>query len=454
MKKKTLFALALPIFIESLLYMCLGFIDVFALSQYDDVASSAVGTANQIVSICNLLFSVSAMASAVIITQNLGANNRKKATQTSALSLSFNFILGVIVSAVLLIFGKDMLVLLGARDKILSFAYEYLMIVGGFVFVQSILNTITSILRSHGYTELPMYVSFVMNVINTVLDLCFVFGWFGMPILGVKGVAIATTVSRIVGCVVLIIIFFRKIEKPSMFKMIFPFPWRDFATLMKIGVPSAFESFNYNLSQLVVTGIALQFLSTDEYIARTYVQNITSVFYIFSLSIGQASQILIGHKVGAGKLDEAYRGMWRYLLTGYGLTGIVCATGVLLRSQLMGIFTNNSQVIAIGSVLILINVVLEAGRCTNLIVINGLRGAGDIYFPTAAAIFSMWVISTIGAYLLAVVLGLGIYGMWIAFAADECFRGILMIFRWKSGKWRTKSLVKSNENEDQQAAAN
>ena len=52
----------------------------------------------------------------------------------------------------------------------------------------------------------------------------------------------------------------------------------------------------------------------------------------------------------------------------------------------------------------------------------------------------MWIVSTLGAYLLAVPLGLGLPGIWIAFAADECLRGVLMQLRWNSGKWKTKGL--------------
>lgn len=444
MKKMTLFSLSWPIFIETLLFMMLGFIDVFALSQYDDLASASVGTANQVAGICTLLFSVTATASAIIIAQNLGANNRTKASQTAALSIFFSFILGAIISIILLLFNRPMLIALGAEDKVLEFGCEYLEIVGGFMFGQAILNSINVVFRSHGYTRIPMYITVIMNIINTILDLTFVFGWFGVPVLGVKGVAIATTFSRIVGVIILVIIFFKKVEKPSIFKNLFPFPFKDFWQMLKIGVPAAFESINYNIAQLVITSIALRFMTDNEYITRSYVQNITSTFYIFSQSIGQGSQILTSHKVGAEKYDEAYHSLWRSLLFGYGLTAIMCILGVIFRYQLVGIFTDNSEVILIGGNLIIINIILEAGRCTNLIVINSLRGAGDVYFPTAASIFSMWILSTLGSYLLVVVFGFGIYGMWIALAADECFRGVLMIFRWKCGKWRQKSLVKNN----------
>ena len=55
----------------------------------------------------------------------------------------------------------------------------------------------------------------------------------------------------------------------------------------------------------------------------------------------------------------------------------------------------------------------------------------------------MWFISVLGSYVFAVVLGLGIYGLWIAFAADELFRGIMMVIRWKGGKWRSKRIAVS-----------
>ena len=244
-----------------------------------------------------------------------------------------------------------MLSALGAEGKVLDFGSEYLTIVGCFMFGQATLNSMNVVLRSHGYTRIPMYITIVMNIINTVLDLTFVLGWFGMPVLGVTGVALATTFSRLVGGTILVIIFFKKVEKPSIFKKLFPFPFKDFWQMLKIGIPAAFESINYNIAQLVVTSIALRFMTDNEYITRSYIQNITSTFYIFSQSIGQGSQILTSHRVGAGKYDEAYHGVWRGLLAGYGLTAVMCTLGVIFRSQLIGIFTDNPEVIAILSLI-------------------------------------------------------------------------------------------------------
>ena len=303
------------------------------------------------------------------------------------------------------------------------------------------MNAMAVIIRNHGMTQISMYVTVGMNIVNTVLDIVFVLGLFGLPRMGVVGVAIATTFSRIVGTVILAVVLFKKIEKPSIFKQLKPFPFNDIKNIIKIGVPSALESFLYNLSQLVVTSIVLNCLAESALVAKNYVQNISMFFYIFAVSIGQASQILTGHLVGANKLDEAYKQGFKSYRNALAITMGMSVVGIIFRTQLMGIFTADSAVIAMGANIIIINIILEFGRTTNLVVIACLRGAGDVYFPTACAIFSMWIISALGSYIFAVVLNMGIYGLWVAFAADECFRGVMMIWRWKSGKWRGKSLA-------------
>lgn len=441
MKKMKLFNLAWPIFIETALFMLLGFIDVFVLSKYNDLAASAVNTANQAVSIVTIVFTVISGASAVIISQCLGAKNKKGASRVAALSLTFNMAFGLIISAVLFFFNTPILKFIGADGTILDYSSQYLAIVGGTLFLQAVLSAISVIIRNHGMTQISMYVTVGMNIVNTVLDVIFVLGLFGMPRLGVLGVAIATSFSRFIGTIVLLIVLFKKIEKPSIFKLLKPFPWGDVKNIVKIGVPSALETFLYNLSQLVITSIVLKCMTETDLITKTYVQNITMFFYIFAVSIGQASQILIGHLVGAKKFDEAYRQGFRGYRNALIVTFILSATGALLGQYIMGIFTTNQTIIMLGANVLLIDIILEFGRTTNLVVIACLRGAGDVIFPTGCAIFSMWVISTLGAYILAVALGFGIYGLWIAFATDECFRGIMMIFRWKSRKWESKRIA-------------
>ena len=441
MKKLKLFSLAWPIFIETALFMLLGIVDVFVLSRYDDLAASSVNAANQAVSITTIVFTVISTASAVMISQYLGAEKRKDASRVAALSMVFHLLFGVIISVLFLFFGTPILKFIGAKGDVLNFAGEYLSIVGGFVFLQALMSSMSVIIRNHGMTKISMFVTVGMNIMNTTLDIVFVLGLCGFPRMGVKGVAIATTLSRLFGVIVLGIVLFKKVEKPSIFKLLRPFPKEDIKNITKIGVPSAMETFLYNVSQLIITSIVLNCLSEAELITKTYVHNITMFFYIFAVSIGQASQIMIGHLVGAKEYDKAQKQAYRSYGIALAIVMTVSFVGVLFRKNLVGIFTNDSAVITLGANILLINLVLELGRTSNLVLIACLRGSGDVFYPTLCAIFSNIIISTLGSYLFAVVFGMGIYGLWIAIAADECVRGFLMFLRLRSGKWKTKGIT-------------
>lgn len=437
-KQLNLFKLAWPILIETALFMTLGIVDVFVLSQYNDLAAGAVATANQAAAIATLVFTVVSTASAVLISQYLGAGKKEAASRIAALSLTLNFLLGLLVSLLFLLFHRQILGLIGAKGELLELAGDYLSIVGGFLFFQAVLSAMAVIIRNHGMTQISMYVTVGMNLVNTALDILFVLGLD----MGVTGVAIATTFSRAAGTAVLAAVLFKKVEKPSIFRLLKPVPLRDIKNILRIGIPGALETALYNISQLVITSIVLIFLTNEELIAKTYVQNITMIFYVFSIAIGQASQILTGHLVGAGKTGEAYRRGLRGYRVALLITLSLCVAGVLLRYPLMGLFTTDQTVIELGATVMFINVALEFGRTTNLVLIACLRGAGDVYFPTFCAIFSNWVLGVLGSYVFAVVLEMGLFGLWIALAADEFIRGILMYFRWRSKKWTKHSIIR------------
>ena len=438
MKKLSLFSLAWPIFIETALFMLLGFVDVFVLSRYNDIAASAVNTANQSVSIVTIVFTVISGASAVLISQYLGAKKKDSASKIAALSIFFNFVCGVIISVLLFVFHKQILSFIGAKGVLLEYSGEYLKIVGSFLFLQAVLAAMSVVVRNHGMTKISMYVTVGMNILNTTLDIILV------PHMGVKGVAIATSLSRVLGAIVLAYVLFTKIESISIFKMLKPFPFSDTKDIIKVGVPSALESSLYNISQLVITSIVLNCLTESELVAKTYIQSITMFIYIFAVAIGQASQIMTGHLVGADEYDKAYKnGMkaYRNALIVVLSIAVLCA---LFRNYIPRVFTDDPNVLLLAGNILIINVFLEFGRTTNLVVLACLRGAGDVYFPTICAIFSNWIVSVFGSYLFAVVFGFGIYGLFVALALDEIVRGVLMLVRFKGGRWRTKKVIKSN----------
>jgi putative MATE family efflux protein len=444
MKKKTaklsLFAITWPLFIEIMLYMLMGNADTLMLSQYSDNSVAAVGVSNQILSMVIVMFGFVATGTAILVAQNLGAERDQEAREVSSVSIGANLIFGLILSAGVFIFSEQLLQMMDLPPELFDEANSYLLIVGAFSFIQSLIMTVSSIIRSYGFTRDIMYVTIGMNILNVIGNYLFIFGPFGFPILGVEGVAISTTVSRIIGLLAAIYVMTKRIPGSLPFSLLFSFPKRHLKNLLNIGIPSAGEHLSYNGSQMVITYF-IATLGTQALTAKVYTQNVMMFIFLFSIAISQGTQILIGHMVGAKEMDNAYKRALKSLKLAI-LISIGAAVIVSFFSKnLLGIFTDNPSIIELGTTLILLTIILEPGRSFNLVLISSLRAAGDVKFPVYMGILSMWGVSVTLSYFLGIYLEMGLVGIWIAFIADEWLRGLLMLWRWKSRVWVKKSFV-------------
>ncbi len=441
MGTKKLHQLAIPILIESLLFILLGVADIFMLSNYSDWAAGAVGAANQFIGNMHLLFAIVSTGTAVLVAQNVGARRYKAVEKVASVALVLNFFLGLIIGLTMIFFGNSILEKMGVTADLMAYASQYLTIVGGALFFQAILNTVTAIIRSHGHTRQTMYITVLMNIINILGDVLLIFGLFGFPELGVKGAAIATAFSKIIATIIALIFMFKKILPLKMFLSLKEKPLNELGGLIKIGFPSAMESMCYSLSQTAIMSIILINLGDNAYIARTYVMTIARFVMIFFNSIGQASQIMIGQLIGAARIEEAYETGLRNFKTAMFFTVLASSGMAILSRYLIRIFTDDPVIIKIAVPVMIVDAFLEAGRAFNVVLINNLRGAGDVIFPVMMAMFSMWLFGVLGGYVFGVTLGYGLIGIWVGNLLDEWLRGISMYFRWKGRKWTEKLVV-------------
>ena len=143
--------------------------------------------------------------------------------------------------------------------------------------------------------------------------------------------------------------------------------------------------------------------------------------YLFCISITQGGDILVGHLVGQRRHQAAY------ILGNYFFR-----------------WTDNPEIIAMGVWVLIIDVFLEVGRTANIFAVGTLRATGDAIYPVVVAIIFNWTIAVGLSYVIGIPLGYGLVGMWVGFALDENIRGIILMRRWRSGKWKTKGFVKDD----------
>lgn len=433
-------AVTWPIFIESALQVLIRMTDTFMLSKVSDDAVAAVGVSNQILMFGMLLFNFVAMGSAVVVSQYLGAGLRRDVGRLTASSLALNLLFGLFVSAGVVLFCGDLLRLFGLEPELHALARRYMTIAGGGLFVQAVMSAAVAIIQSHGLTRQTMLVALGMNIIHIIGNYLVIFGPFGFPQLGVTGVAISTVTSQVIGMSVNLRLLRRAAGVPLAGRHFVRWKAEDVARVLKIGVPASLNHLSYNLNQLVTTAFITS-LGTVMLATRIYTMNILFIIMILCISLGRGMQIIVGHLVGAGEQDEAYR----QVLRNFGRSVLITLAGAavicLFRVPLLRLFTDAEEIIRIGSTLILLSFILEPGRNLNIMFERSLQAAGDARFSAVSSVLIMWLFSVPLTYLLGIRLGYGLYGIWAAFIADEWARGIVLFLRWKSKAWKSKAIV-------------
>ncbi|WP_406687420.1 MATE family efflux transporter [Rossellomorea vietnamensis] len=444
-RNMTLFALTWPIFIEIFLHMLMGNADTLMLSQYSDDSVAAVGVSNQILSLIIVMFGFVATGTAILVAQHLGADENRMAGEVSIVSIAVNLLFGLLLSIALVFFSKPILSSMDLPRSLMDEASSYLKIVGGFAFIQALIMTAGAIMRSYGYTKDAMYITIGMNIINVIGNYLFIFGPFGVPVLGVEGVAISTITSRLIGFIVSIIVIRKRIPTALPFRRLLNLPLSHVKNLLRIGIPSAGEHLSYNGSQMVITYFIAS-IGTNAITTKVYAQNLMMFIFLFSVAISQGTQIIIGHMIGARDFDSAYERCLKSLKIAIIISLIMAGIFSVAAEPLLRIFTSNEEIISLGKTLIYLTIILEPGRSFNLVVINALRATGDVRFPVYMGILSMWGVSVTLSYILGIWFGLGLIGIWISFIADEWLRGIIMLKRWRSKVWIHKRFVQHDKN--------
>ena len=438
--KRQLKVLTIPVFIEMALVMLLGAVDTVMLSRYSDNSVAAVGLDNQLISLVFLVYQFFSMGAAILCAQYIGAGLRKRLVQVVGMALVINLMLGLTVSTLLFFYAEQLLHLMGLRPELMDDGLVYLRLTGALSFFQALSLTFSASLRSADKVVYPMVVTGIVNVLNILGNYALIFGHWGCPQLGVEGAAIATASSRGVAMLLLAAIHF-KVHIPRFPLRYFrPMPWSEIKNLLYIGIPAMSENISYSLSQVVITYFINQ-ISNEALATRTYCYNIIMFVYLFCVSITQGGDILVGHLVGQRRHQAAYV-LGNYF---FRWAMIITLTGSLLLAifgrNILSALTDNPEIITMGMWVFVVDWFLEIGRTSNIFAGSTLRATGDTIYPFVVGIIFQWSVAVGLSYVIGIPLGYGLVGMWIGFALDENIRGVILMRRWRSGKWKTKGFT-------------
>jgi putative MATE family efflux protein len=433
-KKFSLWVLAWPIFIELFLQFLLGAADTLMVSRISDDAVAVVGFSNQLFQALTTLFITVASGAGILIAQKIGSRNSEDARTIAIMAVNVSAVIGLMLSAVLILMPGEIASVLQLPEHLLPLAETYISIVGGGMVLIALMSALSTSIRNTGNTKGPMYTAIGMNVVHVFFNYAFIFGAFGFPKWGLMGVAISTVLCRLLATIVLFIMFLSSFERTIGLRDLNVFNRKLFGDILRIGWPLGVNMSCWVFTQLLIfTFIAI--LGSNELAARTYMNTLESFCFMLGYSIALAVQIQIAHLFGAGRVKEAYGLAFRAMWIGLGVVTVNAFLIFLFGRQLLGLFTENKEIVALGVSLLGLNLLLQPGKMINMALGNALNAVGDTRFTMWISVFSMWLIATGFAYWAGIELGWGLIGIYACMILDEYVRGVLSLIRWRGKKF-------------------
>ena len=131
----------------------------------------------------------------------------------------------------------------------------------------------------------------------------------------------------------------------------------------------------------------------------------------------------------------------------------LATTNWLLSRYTLRIFTDNENVIRLGVMIMFVDIFIEIGRCLNMTFVSSLKAAGAFIFPLIVGLFTMWGLGLGLGFTFGKIVGLGVAGVFMGTASDECIRGLIVMYYWYKKKWYGKAIVDKKEEPSEAATA-
>lgn len=428
--------IALPIIAQQAMFSLLNMLAIVFVGQKGDASVAAVGLAGQIAFLLNLVHFGIISGAAMFTAQFWGKrdipNLRRVLGLCLMLALSASLIFFTLAqlfpSQILHIYSKDAEVIALGTNYIRLFSWTFLFFAVTFSYAL--------VMRSTGNVKIPTMVSVGALLISTFLSYVLIFGKFGFPELGIQGAAVAAVIARFLECVTLLtIIYTRDTPVAASFRELTGFDRLFFGRVIKPMLPVILNELFWSLG-ITTYNIIYGRMGTQSYAAINIVSTIEQVAFVVFIGVSNATSVLVGNRIGAGKEDEAYLYAGRSL--GIGIVGGLFLGLVLqlVKAPILSLYNVSPEVIRNASNIINVVTFFLWIRVNNMTTVVGiLRAGGDTRFSLFLDGIIIWIVGVPMAFLGAFVFDLPVYFVYLCAMSEEATKWVLGIRRYLSRKW-------------------
>ena len=427
--------LAAPLVLTQIMVTAMGVVDSVIVGRLGAAELGAVGLGGMWVWTLTCFFVGTSTGVQTFVAQHHGAGRMDECGTWSWQGLASVVPLAGVVACLILFFADSIIQILAPSESIAPLATGYMRARSFGIMGITAASSLSAFFRGIGDTRTPLIATLVANVANLFLDLGLVYGWYGMPRLGVVGAGLATSISEWIYFGAVAFVFLRPAITARFNTRFHPPSLAGIKRLWRTGLPIGGQWTIEMLAFAVFTTFVARLGDAPMAASHAFIQ-LLSLSFMQAVGISIATTTLVGRYIGAGQLEYVARSLRSSMLLGSMLAAIIAALFMLIPDLLLGLFSSDPSVLSYGGPLLMVGALYQFFDAIAIVSDGALRGAGDTRWPFVVRCLLSWVVFLPMAYWLAVPLELGLTGAWLGGLAQIILLALFLVFRFRSGAWR------------------
>ncbi len=433
---RAIFMLSIPMILEMSMESMFALADAFFVSRLGTDAIATVGLTESMLFIIYSLGIGVSMGATAVVARRIGEKDKNGAAHAGMQAIYIGIAISVIIGIIGVIYAKDLLILMGASEELVAENHIYTTIMLGSNMVIVLLFLINGIFRGGGDASIAMKSLWIANLLNIVLDPLLIYGLGPIEGLGLKGAAIATTIGRGTG---VLYQFYHLYKGKGAIKVLRKHMGIDLpiiGNLLKISAGGTGQFLIATSSWIFLVRIIARF-GSDAVAGYTIGIRMIQFTILPAWGMSNAAATLVGQNLGAKQPERAERSVWRTANFNTIFLVLVAVLFFIAAPWIIKLFSTEPTVVKYGVECLRYVCLGYFFYGYGMVLAQSFNGAGDTRTPTIINLFGFWAFQIPFAYLMAVSLGLGPKGVFLAIAAAESAMAVAAMLIFKRGKWKT-----------------
>lgn len=409
---KKILNIALPAMVENFLQMLMGMVDSYLVASLGLVAISGISVAGNIITIYQAIFIALGTAVSSLISKSLGEGDRDNLAYHTGEAIKITMLVSMFLGFLSLVFGRQILAWMGTEPAVANAGGLYLALIGSTILLLGLMTTLGSLIRVTSNPRMPMYISFLSNLLNVFFSSIAIFIFH----MGIVGVALGTILARLVG----VLILWKELSLP-----LAPWSWRLDWDLLRLSLPAAGERLMMRAGDVVIIAIIVKF-GTDAVAGNAIGEVLTQFNYMPGFAVATATVMLVAHAVGQADFQTVRKLTKQTYWLSLGLMLLVALLIFAFGQPLTHLYTKDSSAVTASLSVILFSLLGVPMTAGTVIYTAVWQGLGNAKLPFYATTVGMWLIRIVAGDFLGVTLDLGLPGVWTATLLDNTFRWIFL----------------------------